>query len=210
MTEKISLKDLEQGLFRDSIQDGILDIQIGLLLLMFVLPIYLSPALGDFWSSAIFLPFWFLVIFGFRAYRKKVIQPRIGTIKYGTYRKKRLMRLNIIIVIVNVIALILGVYSFFNNSALGGWAPQAMISIILLIGFSLAGYMMDTPRLYLYGVLISTAPVIGEYLYRNHGASHHGFPITFGSLSVVLVAIGLIILTRLLRKFPLPPAESLL
>ncbi len=210
MTEKLSLKDMERGLFRNSIQDGILDIQIGLMLLMFVLPIYLSPKLGDFWSSVVFLPLWFLVIFGLRAYRKKVVQPRVGTIKYGTYRKKKLMRLNIIILVVNLLALILGLFSFFNFSALSGWAPSAGFSIIMLTGFSLAGYMLEMPRLYLYAILISAAPMIGEYLYQNFGASHHGFPITFGFVSAALVITGLIILIRLLGKYPTQEKEEMI
>lgn len=210
MTEKVSLKDLERGLFRDSIQDGILDIQIGLMLLMFVLPIYLSPKLGDFWSSAVFLPLWLLVIFAPRAYRKKVIWPRVGTMIYGNYRKKKMMRLNIIMLVFNMLALILGLFSFFNFSALSGWAPSAGFSMIMLIGFSTAGYMLDMPRLYLYAILIAAAPVIGEYLYRNFGASHHGFPITFGSLSAALVTTGLIILIRLLDKYPPQEKEELI
>jgi hypothetical protein len=210
MTEKISLKEMERGVFRNSIQDGILDIQIGCMLLMFVLPIYLGPKLGDFWASAVFLPLWFLVIFGLRAYRKKVVQPRVGTIKYGNYRKKKLMRLNIIILAFNLLALILGMYSFFNFSALSGWAPSAGISLIMLTGFSLAGYMLEMPRLYLYAILISAAPVIGEYLYRNFGASHHGFPITFGFASAILVITGLIILIRLLGKYPPQEKEEMI
>lgn len=202
MTEKLSLKDLERGLFKTSIQDGILDIQIGCMLLMFVLPIYLSPKLGDFWSSAIFLPVWFLVIFGLRAYRKKVVQPRVGIIKYGSYRVKKLTRLNIVILVFNLLALLLGLFSFINFSALSAWFPAAGFSLIMLIGFSLGGYMMEMPRLYLYGILISAAPLIGEYLYQNYGASHHGFPITFGFLSAALVLTGLIILIRLLGKYP--------
>ena len=164
MAEKTSLKDLEKSMFRVSIQDGILDIQIGLMLLMFVLPIYLSERLGDFWSSVVFLPLWIIVIFGFRAYRKKVVQPRVGKIQYGTYRKKRLMRMNIIILVFNIIALLLGVLSFIEFKEVSGWIVSARFSIIILLGFSLAGYMLEFPRLYLYGLLISTAPVIGEYL----------------------------------------------
>jgi len=80
MAAKTSLKDLEKSIYRVSTQDGILDIQIGLMLLMFVLPIFLSDRLGDFWSSMVFLPLWIIVIFGFRAFRKKVVQPRVGKI----------------------------------------------------------------------------------------------------------------------------------
>jgi len=207
--ETTSLKNLERNMFRDSIQDGILDIQLGLMLLMFVLPIYINPYLGDFWSSVVFLPLWFAIIIGFRAYRKKVVQPRVGTIQYGKYRKKRLKRLNIIILVVNLAAFGIGILSFFQAKVLPGWAVSARFSIIMLVGFSLAGYMLEFPRIYLYGVLISAAPIIGEYLYQNHGFSHHGFPVTFGVLSAAITINGLVILLRLLRKYPPHEHEDL-
>jgi len=209
MTEKMSLKELERNMYRNSIQDGILDIQIGCMLLMFVLPLYLNDSLGDFWSSMVFLPLWFLVLFGLRVYRKKIIQPRIGNIQYGAFRKKRLKRMNIIILVINAIALILGILSFLQFKNVSGWVISARFSIILLIGFSLAGYMLDFPRLYLYGILISAAPITGEYLYQNFGFSHHGFPATFGFLSGVLIITGLIILVRLLQKHPPQDKEVL-
>jgi len=202
MKEKMSLKELERNMYRDSIQDGILDIQIGCMLLMFVLPIYLNDFLGDFWSSMVFLPLWILVIIGFRAYRKKVIQPRVGKIQYGTYRKKRLKRTNIIILVINAIALLLGILSFIQFKDVSGYVISSRFSIILLIGFSLAGYMLDFPRLYIYGIIISAAPIVGEYLYQNLGFSHHGFPATFGILSAGMIITGLIILVRLLKKYP--------
>ncbi len=207
MTTKTSLKDLERNMFRDSIQDGIIDIQIGCVLLMFVFPLFVSEYLGDFWSSVVFLPLWIAIIFGFRILRKKVIQPRVGTMQYGTYRKKRLMGLNLVILLVNLLALVLGFLSFFQFANLPGWVHTARISVILLVGFSLAGYMLEFPRLYLYGVLVAAAPVIGEYLYQNHGASHHGFPITFGALSIGLILTGVVILIRILQKYPAPDQE---
>ena len=69
--------------------------------------------------------------------------------------------------------------------------------------------MLDFPRIYIYGIMISAAPVVGEYLYQIHGFSHHGFPITFGFLSAVLVVTGLIILVRLLKKDPAQDKEAL-
>jgi len=69
--------------------------------------------------------------------------------------------------------------------------------------------MLDFPRISLYGFLISAAPIIGEYLYQNHGFSHHGFPVTFGFLSATITISGLIILLRLLKKYPLQDNEDL-
>jgi hypothetical protein len=207
MTEQISLKDLEKSVFKSSIQDGIIDIQIGSYLLIFAIAPLLSRYLGDFWSSVIFLPFWGGIFLILRTVRKKLIQPRIGKIEYGQYRKKKLTRLNIIILVFNIAALILGILSFLQFAKLPDWIISLRLSIILLVGFSLAGFMLDFNRLYLYGILIAAAPLVGEYLYQNHGFLHHGSPVTFGFLAALMILIGTIIIVRILKNYPLPGEE---
>jgi hypothetical protein len=202
MAAKISLKDLEKDVFQKTFQDGIVDIQIGSVLLIFVIAPFLSPFLGDFWSSVIFLPFWGAIFVGLRVLRKRVIKPRVGVVEYGEYRKSRLKKISLVILAINILALLLGLGSFFYFSLFPGWIYPLQLSIILLVGFSLAGYMLEFPRLYLYGIMTALAPVIGEILYAKLGVSHHGFPVTFGFSASVMIFTGLVILLRLLRKFP--------
>ena len=63
MSQRISLKELEGNLFRSAFQDGLLDIFLGSVILMSAIAPLLSPYLGDFWSSAVFLPFWAILYF---------------------------------------------------------------------------------------------------------------------------------------------------
>lgn len=206
MNTQTSLKDLERNLFRETVRDGILDIMIGCLLLIFVVAPLLSSRLGDFWSSAIFLPFWLAVFAGLRVIKKSHILPRIGKVEYSSYRKKRLKNINLIILVFNLVALGLGILAFFNSQKFQGWVPLA---ILMLVGFSLAGFMIESPRFYLYGILTASAPMIGEYLYRNHGFSHHGFPATFGVLSAIFITIGLVLMVNIFRRYPLPDKKDL-
>jgi hypothetical protein len=209
MTSKISLKDLERSLFRDSIQNGLIEIQIGAFLLMFVVAPLLSPTVGDFWSSVVFLPFWAIVYLVCRAVNKRVIQPRVGKIEYGTYRKGRLMKMNLFMLGFNLLALVLGFLSFFQYPHLSAWLITAWFSIILLIGFSLVGYMLELPRLYLYGLLIALGPLIGEFLYSHYGFSHHGLPAVFGFAAAALIVIGVVIVIRILYRYPLSDQERM-
>lgn len=206
MAAQTSLKVLERKLFQASTQDGILEIQIGCLLLIFVIAPLLSPYLGDFWSSAVFLPFWALVMLITRTIRKKYLHPRLGQIEYGSYRRKRLRTVNIAILTINLAALGLGLVAFFLTDVFQGWIPLA---VLLLIGFSLAGYLVESPRFYLYGLLGALAPLTGEYLYRQLGFSHHGFPFTFGVLSGLLILTGTIMMLAICRSYPLPDREDL-
>jgi hypothetical protein len=58
MFQKISLKEAERKAFKASFDDGLWDIFLGCFFLIFAIGPYLSPTLGDFWSSMVFLPFW--------------------------------------------------------------------------------------------------------------------------------------------------------
>jgi len=63
---------------------------------------------------------------------------------------------------------------------------------------------LDFNRLYLYGLLVGLSPLIGEWLWTQGYASHHGFPVTFGTASGIMILVGLIIFIRLLRDNPIP------
>lgn len=176
---------------------------------MFVVAPPLSPYLGDFWSSLIFLPFWAVIYLGMREIRKIIIQPRVGVVEYGKYRKTRQKKLNLIILVFNLLVLVLGVLSFFNFADLPGWVHSIRLSAIILVSFSLAGYMLEFPRLYLYGILIALTPLFGELLYFTFHVPHHGFPITFGITSLLIILNGLSIFLRLLREYPATTHERL-
>jgi hypothetical protein len=173
---------------------------------MFSIAPLLSSQLGDFWSSVIFLPFLLAIFAGLRIIKKSHIIPRVGKVEYSSFRKKRLKNINLVILVFNLVALGLGLVAFFNFQKFEGWVP---FSILMLVGFSLAGFMIESPRLYIYGILTASEPMIGEYLYRNHGFSHHGFPVTFGVLSVTFIVIGLALMMNIFRRYPLPDKKDL-
>lgn len=208
MSEKISLKNLEKSAFRASIQDGTIEIQIGVFLLTFAIAPLLSTRLGDFWSSMLFLPVWGLVYLILRVVRKNIIKPRMGTLSYGTYRKKRLKQFNLVMLAVNLAALVLGLVTFLRFAELSGWTITALFSFNILVFFSLAAFLLEFPRLYLYGILVASGPLVGEYLYRNFSFGHHGYPAVFGALSGCLIITGLVILLRIVLNHPLPEEEQ--
>jgi hypothetical protein len=90
VSQKISLKEAERKAFRTTLNDGLVDIFLGCFLLMFVIALYLSENLGDFWSSAVFLPFLALVYLAIWLIRRYVVTPRIGMVKFGQARKAKL------------------------------------------------------------------------------------------------------------------------
>jgi len=206
MNSQTSLKKLEQSIFLETLRDGVIDIKIGCLLLIFSVAPLLSSRLGEFWSSAIFLPIWLAVFYGLSTIKRTQILPWIGKVEYGTYRKKRLKIINLVILTFNLVVFGFGLLTFFNIFEFQGWIP---LSVLMLLGFSLAGFMIVSPRLYLYGILTAFAHLLGEYLYQKHGFPHHGFPATFGVLAGAFILTGLVMMLNIFRRYPLPKNEDL-
>lgn len=206
MSQKISLKEAERKAFRTSFDDGLWDIFLGCFFLMFAVAPLLSNRLGDFWSSAIFLPFWALVYLAIRLIRKHVVAPRIGVVKFGPRRQARLVKFTASMLIINFVALILGLLAVATFGRVPGLTYTIIVGLILLVGLSLAAYFLDFTRLYLYGLLVFLAPLVGEWLFAQGYVAHHGFPITFGLISSIMILTGMVVFIRFLRENPVPTA----
>jgi hypothetical protein len=204
MPKEISLRDVENKMFKAVYQDGLVDIAIGGFLLVFVIGPYVTPALGDLWGSvAVFLPLWLIVYPGLWLIRRYVVRPRLGTVKYGAWRISRLKRFNVLALVLLSLSAALGVLSLVEFEAVPGWIHSARFSMIFLLTCSLAAYFLNFYRLLGYGVLIALAPVVGEVLYQYMNVPHHGFPVTFGLSAGIIILIGALNFIRFLREHPL-------
>jgi hypothetical protein len=204
MSRQVSLKEAEKSAFHATLNDGLWDILLGFFFLMFVIAPYLSARLGDFWSVAIFIPFWGLAYLAIWMIRKCVVKPRIGVATYGRTRRVKLMRFNIIMLVINMTAFILGNIAAANLGRVSGQMISSFFGLLLILGFGLAAYFLDFGRLYIYGLLVGFSPMIGEWLWNRGYASHHGFPVTFGVSAGVMILVGLIVFVRLLHDNPVP------
>jgi len=206
MSDEINLKEADRKIFSTSFDDGLLDIFLASVVLMFALAPFLSKYLGDFWSSFIFLPFWGALYLILRWLRVHVVNPRIGTVKYGPIRKKKITAFTIVMLVLNTIFLLLGMVAFAIPGD-SGWRFILPFGAMVLILFSLAGYFLDLTRLYVYGLMLALAAPVGEWLYQNFGASHHGYPVTYGLSALVIFLVGLAKFITLVRDNPLPPED---
>ncbi len=204
MPQQVDLQEAQRKVFRSvSQEDGLWDVLMGCFLLPFSLAPLLSEPLGDFWSSMVFLPFWGLVALAIWQVRKSLVAPRIGVIRLGAPHKRRLTRLWLVLLAINLVALVLGLIVFWSP-ALAGQIALPVLGLILLLMFNVAAILLEYPRLHVYGLLGFAAPLVGEWLYREHGISHHGLPLTFGVAAGIMILTGLVVFARLLRSSPLP------
>ena len=115
--------------------------------------------------------------------------------------------MNLVMLVFNVVALILGATSFLNFPHLPSWIIPFRFSVLILIGFSLTAYMIEYPKLFLYGVVCSLAIWIGEFLYNQYQVPHHGLPLTFGIISGALVLIGVFTIWKIYKNNPTTPQD---
>jgi hypothetical protein len=207
MSDNNTLKAVDRKIFKSYFEDGLLDMFLAAFFLTFVVVLFLSEPLGDFWGAAMFLPFLGVVYLVLLYIRRRVVTPRIGSVKWGEMRKKKLRTWTTILLVINVIFLFLGVVSFFRPIA-SGYTVSIGFSVTVLILFTAAGYMLDFGFLYVYGILIALAIPVGEWLYQNAGFSHHGFPVVFGTFSGIMFVRGLYKIITLVKETPLQVEEQ--
>ncbi|MCP3972888.1 MAG: hypothetical protein GY720_00175 [bacterium] len=204
------LEALEQRTFRTVTDDGLWDVWIAAFFTMFAVAPLLSETMGDFWSVVIFLPFWLAVYLVIRIVRLRVVNPRVGTVRFGTDRRRRLRKLSIVMLIVNVLAAVLGAVAAIGvqmdwlDLGSGSIGYPLGLGIVVLVGFSGAAHVTGIPRYYLYGLMLAIATLIGEWLWREDLATHHGYPIVFGAAAAVIFIGGIARFMAVLRSHPLP------
>lgn len=213
MSQKIDLKAADRKVFTAFLDDGLIDIFLSSFVLMFAVGVFLSKYLGDFWSSAIFLPLWGVLYLILRWIRKHVVTPRIGMVKWGSGRKKKLSVFTLLMLALNVIFFLLAIGLLIlpiGIDWMGSLFFPAIFSIMVLICFSTAGFFLDLPRLFVYGLILALAPLVGEWLYQAYSIPHHGFQVTFGISTLIIFATGLYKFVTTLRNNPMPTEEPLL
>ena len=204
MIEKISLKHAEHKIIKSTFKDGLWDILIGSFFLQFAIAPLLSGQFGDFWSSAIFLPFWALVFIFIRLIRKFVILPRIGIVKFGSFRKRKITKLTIVMLFLNIIVFCIGIFFLFKVYSVPGWIHSAIFGFVILIMSSIAAHFLVFTRLFVYGMLFFLSLVTGESLYLFFKIPHHAFPFTFGVSASIIIITGLVLFLRFLKNHPIP------
>ena len=195
------LKQIERATYRAVVDSGLWDVLLAAVVAMLAIAPLLSVHLGDFWSSAVFLPVFAGILLVIRIVKDRVVAPRIGTVEFARPRRKRMVQLGVVMLVVNVVALILGLVVATREPVPPGPIVSFAMAMVILVGFTLASFLLEIPRVFFYGLLLATAPLIGEALFVRGYASHHGFPVVFGVSSVVILVSGIL---RFVRFLPRP------
>jgi hypothetical protein len=213
------LKAVEKKAFKATFEDGVWDIYLGVMLLpLLIFPLVHYTLKADLtWAVLAMMLIYGSGLAGFRWLKKHVTLPRLGMIKPGPARRKKLHILQIVLIVavLSVAALVLLTIfaSAFTQIAVFGISLQTVIlgiplllwkfTFLAVIGAGLAAWLLDFPRLWLYGFLLGIAIPVDTVYFSETG----WMPLT--SLAVLLaIAIGSVYLVRFLKRYPLPQMEE--
>jgi len=189
MSEKINLKELERKAWTSYFEDGLWDIFMGLLMLTGGIRALTDNVL----FTLGFVPAVLVVVVG----KRFITTPRIGHVKFGRSRKVKQRRL-IAIISISVIATFVLLLLPLSGLALPKISISPIIAVWIAVIFGLLAYYMDFRRLYLYGLLFAMSEVLWGQFDKPVGS------ITQTISGIAILLIGLFVLVRFLRKYPLP------
>jgi hypothetical protein len=208
MNDRISLKELERKAFRSTHQDGLWDLFLGGLLLLFGLGQLLERAAGlsEKVVIAIYMLLMLILVGAFTLLKRKVTLPRIGRAKFGLNRRIRVLKVNL--VLAASVGLGLVVFLLTASGVLPGASRLSVPALFLVncvIVFSAMGYYLDLSRLYLYGWFYGLSIFLSEWL-----RPVTTYPLFLAVLPfvAVMVTIGGVLFVRFRRDYPLTEPET--
>jgi hypothetical protein len=209
MSTQLHLKEIERKAFRSTYQDGLWDIYMGLIVLGMSIFIY-RPAAGYSAMNIILMVLIFALAYGlFWAGKKYITLPRMGQVRFGTMRKKKMKTLAIILGVFVLLQAGLVVLTAF------GWLDRAMGAMLnglfaglgserilvaaigsLIVGTSMmvSFFLSDFPRGYYIALMMALAVFLMIFL------NQPVYPVIIAGL---ILLPGLVLFLRFLKTYPL-------
>lgn len=212
MAQEINLKEIERKAWRSFYQDGLWDIFWGLLLLAMAVGALLSDiGRSEPLQYGILIALEAVAILVLFVGKRHITVPRIGRVRFGPKRKRRLSKVSVIL----AISVLLGAVFFVAAEAVTGnlakWMTLEFIFpagwvVNCIVVFSLMAYFLDFGRLYVVGLMYAIAVPL-DIVQREFASVDLTF-VAFGVPTAVILLMGTVVLIRFLREYPLPAEEA--
>jgi hypothetical protein len=212
MNNEINLKELEKKAFRSTHQDGFWDIFLGLIMIAMGVSGTMSRlGVEETLGILIFVAIEILALTIMIAGKKYITVPRMGIIKPGAARKKKLHKVRVVLLISFIFGMILFILPFIIQSSGGEVArPWYFIAVIfalnVLVVLSLLAYYMDYDRLYVIAVLFALTLPVREILNLYWNSPYINL-LAFGIPGAIVLVMGIFYLNKFLKSYELPKKE---
>jgi len=211
MTQTNSVNNAEKQVFKlATFEDGIWEIYLGLFNLLMGAYSLTRKALGPGFNALMVVGAILLLVGLGWLVKKNLVEPRIGLVQFGGRTRRVIKRANAVTVLLVVGTLILwvlaagGLVKGAAWSVLPAWLGDFDIDLVfalIIIGiFSWVAYTLGLPRFFLHGFLMGAGNFASTVLKVNRGILF-AWP-TFLA-GVIIAVIGLLVLAKFIRKYPL-------
>ena len=192
MSKDNQFKQLERMAYLSYQQDGIIDLLVGWATLSYGLNIAMDTSI---WTYLGWLPIVFYI-----PLKNRITVPRLGYVKFDPHRGRPSKWIISFLILGFLALLTLGMVVFLlSDQSPGEWIREYTLlfyGLLGVIGFSLAGLISGINRLLLYALLslliMGGGQLIGVVDY-----------IPFFLLGGSIFAIGAVLLTRFIRRYPI-------
>lgn len=197
MSQEQDFKKLQQRTYQSYHQDGLIDIIIGMAIIGYSLMLAFDSSIFIFMG-------WMPIIF-YMPLKNRLTVPRIGYVKFTTSNTKIGIAAAIVLLVI-----LLGIFIFLvagpNNISpqLSAWLSQYYLLLlggIAALCFAGAALLTRITRFYIYALLILFTFSAGTWL----GIQPPIFVIATGALIEV---VGVLLLVRFLRNYPIEAAHE--
>lgn len=194
VTDTTNTEDLERTAYQQSYSDGIVDIFVGASLAWIgVAWIWLDDLAG---LAGIFPA---VLITAVLEGRKRLVESRVGYVKWRQPRRQWERRNLIVVVVAGVALLLLGVGTFLltdsrsdETGILGSLGPGLLAFLLALLAIGLA-FLMSTGRMFAYAAILAIGGAIAVATDANPG-----WPLL--PTGIVIAATGVVMLIGFLRR----------
>ncbi|MEX1294912.1 MAG: hypothetical protein AB1Z67_01955 [Candidatus Limnocylindrales bacterium] len=203
------LQKLERDAFRRFYGDGLFDIYIGAMALVFFAAATMWELFEDeLVSYAGMLAIGLIVTVPLLAYRRRLLRERLGTFQPGPRRKVRITRTRWVL----LASVILGVVVFGMTALVyAGPAPEAVVTLLVpllwfvnaVVVFGAMAYFLDVPRFYAYGFVLGLAMPLLIWPDALWGWQPAAW-LVFGAAGIAIIAVGIYKLRHFLHVYPAP------
>jgi hypothetical protein len=203
---KYNLKEIERRAYRATFQDGLWDIFMGLVFVVFGLIPLLRDIFGLADNGLVIAHITLLVVAGLVLWagKKFVTMPRIGYVQYSQERRQKLNIVRVVLALSVAFGVIVFIALVGGDLGLMGLSLILAANILIVLGAM--AYLMDYDRLIGYAVLWAMSMPIGVVLENNSILSDA--PMVFVVTGGIAVIVGLVLFVRFLSEYKLPPKAN--
>lgn len=186
---------LEQNLYRQYWDDGLLDLFAGVGVLGIGLFWIFDVVVGAAILPALLVPLW-------APFREKITEPRMGLVEFSSRREQRTQKflVNVFLAGTGTFLLALLLYFYVRSNGLPAnvtfiaGLPAGLLGVLAVFGALLTGAY----RFFIYGAWLVIAGLTCALAGTGPGA-----PMVVGGAAITFCAV--VLLTRFIRKYPATP-----